>query len=77
MSVYDELRAAESRDGDNDPDPIRPTAETAPLGEHTDCFVPGYGAVEHCNGSACRDPDEWCEHCGCCQCTPCEYARVA
>jgi hypothetical protein len=31
----------------------------------------------HCVG--CNDPedDAGCVHCGCCSCTPCEYARVA
>ena len=32
----------------------------------------------HCYPGSCGDPedDAGCEHCGCCECLSCEYARV-
>jgi hypothetical protein len=38
-----------------------------------------YGGGAHCYPGSCSDPedDAGCEHCGCCACLSCEYARVA
>jgi len=65
-------------DAHPDLDPEEP--EPYHCGDGDSCCVGGWCGIDtgHCYPGSCNDPedDAGCEHCGCCACTSCEYARV-
>lgn len=63
---------------DDEPEPER--YHCAGTDEQCEACEQGWCGINdgHCYPGSCNDPEDaaGCEHCGCCECTPCEYARV-